>query len=67
MVVLVLLNHYLVAIVGLEETFYQVNETIGTMEVCAVVYEPQVECPIQIDFNVTFETRAETAGTYVHT
>ena len=57
---------FLVATVGFEETIYQVNESTGTVEVCAVVYEPYIDCPIQIDFNVTFNTENETAGRYVH-
>ena len=49
--------------VGFEETFYRANEGGGTVEICAIVYEPNIECPIEMKFNVTFETRAETAGT----
>lgn len=51
--------------VGFEETFYRANEGGGTVEICAIVYEPNIECPIEMKFNVTFETRAETAGTRV--
>ena len=54
------------ATVGFENTFYQVNEAAGTVEICAVVYEPDIDCPIQIDFNVTFKTEVETAGRYMH-
>ena len=63
-----LLHNYLVARVGFEETFYQVNETTGTVEICVVVYEPDIDCPIQMEFTVSFETGAETAGTcmYIH-
>ena len=33
-----------------------------------MVYEPDIDCPIQIDINVTFETGNETKGMgmYVH-
>ena len=63
-----MLHDHLEATVGFEETFYQVNESTGTVEICAVVYEPNITCPIQMDFNVTFETGNETEGTgmYVH-
>ena len=63
-----MLHDHLEATVGFEKTFYQVNESSGTVEICAVVYEPDIDCPIQIDFNVTFETGNETKGTgmYVH-
>lgn len=48
--------------VGFEETFYQADETSGTVEICVVVFEPVINCPIEFDFNVTFETRDGTAG-----
>ena len=51
--------------VGFEETLYQVNETSGIVEICAVVFEPVIDCPIEFDFNVTFETRDDTAGTCI--
>ena len=58
---------YLVARVGFEETFYQVNETAGRVEICViVVYEPDIDCPTQMEFTVSIETRAETAGTCMY-
>ena len=53
---------FLVARVGFEETVYQTDETSGTVEICVVVFEPNISCPIEFDFNVTFETRDGTAG-----
>ena len=49
--------------VGFEQTFYPVTDNIGTVEICAVVYEPAIDCPIEFDFNVTFETCDGSAGT----
>jgi len=60
-----LLKHFLVARVGFEETVYQVDEDSETVEICAAVFEPNITCPIQFDFNVTFETRDDTAGMYM--
>ena len=57
----------LVARVGFEQTFYPVDENIGTVEICAVVYEPAIDCPIEFAFNVSFNTSDGTAGTYVCT
>ena len=53
----------LVAIVGFESTLYRVNETSGVVEICAVVMEPNIDCPIDFAFNVTFETSDGSAGT----
>ena len=54
---------FLGARVGFERTFYQVNESVGTVELCAVVYEPNISCPIEFAFNITFETSDISAGT----
>ena len=37
-------------------TLYQVNETVGFVEICAMVFEPDVVCPIEFDFNVSLPT-----------
>ena len=58
--------HFLVARVGFEETFYRANEAGGTVEICVIVYQPNIECPIEMNFSVTFETRSETAGKYMN-
>ena len=51
-----------VAVVGLERTFYQVSENVGVVEVCAVVYSPVIECPIQFSFNLQLTTSDGSAG-----
>ena len=63
-----MLHDHLEATIGFEKTFYQVDESTGTVEICAVVYEPDIDCPIQMDFSVIFETGNETEGTgmYMH-
>ena len=50
-----------VASVGLEQTFYQVNESAGSVEVCAAVY-PVSECPIAASFHILLATLDDTAG-----
>jgi len=54
-----------VAKVGFEKTVYQVDEDSETVEICAAVFQPNITCPIEFDFNVTFETRGDTAGMYM--
>ena len=39
-------------VVGLERPFYHVSEDVGVVEVCAIVYSPKVDCPIEFMFNV---------------
>ena len=51
--------------VGFEESFYEVDEAVETVEICAALFQPNVTCPIEFNFSVTFETRDETAGTYI--
>ena len=48
--------------VGLEKTFYSVNESEGVVEVCAVMYSPSTECPIAFPFNVSLSTVDDSAG-----
>ena len=51
------------AVVGLEETFYEVPE--GDMvEVCAIVSSPNVSCPIEFPFSVNLSTADGSAGMY---
>ena len=51
--------------VGLEQTYYEVSEDVGVVEVCAVVYmpDPSGPCPIDFDFTVLLSTVAMSAGT----
>ena len=52
-----------VAVVGLERTFYQVSEDVGVVELCAVVYEPNnIDCPITFPFDVHLSTSDNSAG-----
>ena len=48
--------------VGLERTFYKVSEDVGVVEVCGLVYSPEIECPIAFAFNVTLKTMYGCAG-----
>ena len=50
------------AVVGLEETLYHVSEDVGVVEVCAIVYSPNIACPIAFPFNVTLTTANDTAS-----
>ena len=51
-----------VAVVGLEQTFYNVSEDVGIVEVCAVVYEPVRDCPISFPFELFLSTEDGSAG-----
>ena len=48
--------------VGLERTFYQVSEDVGVVEVCAIVYSPEGDCPIEFLFTVRLTTTNDSAG-----
>ena len=45
------------AVVGLERTAYRVVENVTVFEVCAVVYSPQISCPIEFPFTIALSTR----------
>ena len=45
-----------VALVGLKETIYSDTDGDGVVELCAVVYEPNIECPIAFPFNISLST-----------
>ena len=49
------------AVVGLERT-YQVSEDVGVVEVCAIVYSPEIACPIAFPFDVRLRTLDGSAG-----
>ena len=52
-------------VVRLEQTFFNVSEDAGVVEICARVYEPaDPNCPIEFPFDVRLATRNNTAGTY---
>ena len=46
---------------SLEQTFYQVSEGDGVVEVCATVTSPTVDCPIEFPIDVTLSTSEGTA------
>ena len=50
------------AVVGLEKTIYSVFEDVGVVEVCAIVYSPNIVCPIAFPFDVSLSTGDRTAG-----
>ena len=58
---------FLVAVVGLEKTYYPVSEgTIGELEICVTLNSSSVvECPIEFPFAVTLTAVDGTAGTCV--
>ena len=53
---------FVVAVVGLERTLYQVSEDVGVVEVCAVVLSPSSPCPITFSFDVILVTNDGSAG-----
>ena len=50
------------AVVGLEQTFYSTREDGGSVEVCVVVYIPDIDCPIKFPFTVLLSTEDFSAG-----
>ena len=50
------------AIVGLEESFYQVSEDVGVVTVCTVVNSTGISCPIEYSFEVELSTKNGSAG-----
>ena len=60
-----LVNHYPltpVAVVGLERTFYSTSENERSVDVCVVVYIPDIDCPICFPFTVLLSTADFFAG-----
>ena len=53
-----------VALVGLERTIFTVSEDVGVVEVCAVIYHPHIDCPIQFPFQVKLTIADGTAGKF---
>ncbi|CAI8050963.1 Extracellular matrix protein 3, partial [Geodia barretti] len=50
-----------VAILGLEQTLFNVNENVGRVEVCAAVFSPDINCPVEFPFEVKLHTSDGTA------
>ena len=47
---------FLGAVVGLEQTFFNVSESVGVVELCTNVSFPVIDCPIPFRFFVTIST-----------
>ena len=54
-----------VAVVGLQRTFYSVDEDDGSVEVCLSVTRPSIGCPVTYPFDVLLITVADTAGKHI--
>ena len=50
---------------GLEELFYQVYENASMVEVCAIVYSPNITCPVESNLFVNLSTSDASAGIYI--
>ena len=50
---------------GLERTIFTVSEDVGVVELCARVFEPDIECPIEFPFNIILSSTDRTAGMYL--
>ena len=50
--------------VGLDKTSYTVDKKKGVVEICAHVFEPDISCPIDFAFFLTFDTINVSAGSY---
>ena len=48
--------------VGLKQTIYRVSEDVNVVELCVIVYEPIIDCPIEFSFEVKLSTIDKTAG-----
>ena len=53
------------AIVGLEQTYFNVIESVGEVELCAQVIHPPINCPVQFPFDIGLSTSDRTAGTAI--
>ena len=48
---------------GLEQTIFTVQEDVGVVELCAIVFGPSgIECPIAFAFDIRLSTWDDTAG-----
>ena len=56
------MSHSLVAVVGLEQTFFSVEEDVGLIQICVNVSFPEIDCPIAFPFEVLLSTADGTAG-----
>ena len=47
---------------GLEKIVYQVLDITSAVEVCAILYSPNITCPIESNFSVNLSTSDGSAG-----
>ena len=52
-----------VAVVGLAERFYEVDEDVGGVQVCVELKTESQDCVISFPFNITLQT-SDLTGTY---
>ena len=50
------------AIVGLERTHYNASEENGTVEVCAIIRNLHIECPVEKTFIMDISSADGSAG-----
>ena len=50
---------------GLQRTYYQVDEDDGVVEVCLSVIRPNITCPVTYPFDVLFITVADSASKHI--
>lgn len=48
--------------IGLESSQITAPETVGEVQICAIVFTPSIACPIQFPFNISLVTENGTAG-----
>lgn len=64
-IIISLLLYTIEAVVGFENTSYQVREDTGNIVICAVIIQPALDInPIEFLFEVEFAANSETAGMY---
>ena len=51
--------------IGLEQTSITVSEDVGDIEICTSILSPDLPCPVEFPFDVTFSTVSGTASTII--
>ena len=49
-------------VVGLKELSSGGLESVGTIEVCAAIFSPSVDCTVDLDFELSLRTVNDSAG-----
>ena len=52
-----------VAVVGLKRPVYNVSESVDFVEICIIVTNPVISCPIPDPFTLTLSSSDDSAGT----